>query len=77
MIEAAVVGLGRWGQSIVEAVQGKSSRLSFVRGICQEPELVGDFARRHDFVLSTRFADALDDPRVKAVFLATPHSLHV
>ena len=77
MIEAAVVGLGRWGQSIVEAVQGKSSRLSFVRGISREPELVGDFARRHGFVLSTELADALGDPRVKAVFLATPHSLHV
>jgi len=77
MIEAAIVGLGRWGQSIVEAVQGKSSRLSFVRGISREPELVGDFARRHGFVLSTELADALGDPRVKAVFLATPHSLHV
>lgn len=77
MIEAAIVGLGRWGQSIVEAVQGKSSRLTFVRGISREPELVGDFARRHGFTLSTELADALGDPRVKAVFLATPHSLHV
>ncbi len=73
MIEAAIVGLGRWGQSIVEAVQGKSSRLSFVRGISREPELAGDFVRRHGFVLSTELADALGDPRVKAVFLATPH----
>jgi predicted dehydrogenase len=77
MIEAAIVGLGRWGQSIVEAVQGKSSRLSFVRGISREPELAGDFARRHGFVLATELADALGDPRVNAVFLATPHSLHV
>lgn len=77
MIEAAIVGLGRWGQSIIEAVQGKSSRLCFVRGISREPELVADFARRHGFALSTELADALGDPRVKAVFLATPHSLHV
>jgi predicted dehydrogenase len=77
MIEAAIVGLGRWGQSIVEAVQDKSSRLCFVRGISREPELVGEFARRHRFVLSTDLTDALGDPRVKAVFLATPHSLHV
>src|SRR5262249_51177203 len=29
------------------------------------------------FELSTEFEDALADPRVQAVFLATPHSLHV
>ena len=27
MIDAAVIGLGRWGKNIVEAVQGKSKRL--------------------------------------------------
>ena len=36
MIGAAIVGLGRWGQSIVNAVQGKSARLRFVRGVCRE-----------------------------------------
>jgi predicted dehydrogenase len=77
MISAAIVGLGRWGKSIVEAVQGKSQRVRFVRGISKEPDLVRDFAALHDLDLSTEFADALVDPRVEAVFLATPHSLHV
>jgi predicted dehydrogenase len=77
MINAAIVGLGRWGKNIVEAAQGKSKRLRFVCGICKEPELVAGFAAKHGFDLSTEFADALADPRVQAVFLATPHSLHV
>jgi predicted dehydrogenase len=77
MINAAIVGLGRWGKSIVEAVQGKSDRLRFVCGISKEPDLVGDFAATHGFDLRTEFSDALADPRVQAVFLATPHSLHV
>ena len=77
MIGAAIVGLGRWGKSIVEAVQGKSQRVRFVRGISKKTDQIRDFAALHDFDLSTEFADALGDPRVEAVFLATPHSLHV
>lgn len=77
MIDAAVIGLGRWGRNIVESVQGKSKRLRFIRGVSKEPELVADFAKAKGFELSTDFAGAVNDPRVKAVFLATPHSLHV
>jgi predicted dehydrogenase len=77
MIDAAIVGLGRWGKGIVEAMQGKSRRLRFVRGICKEPEQLAGFAKSHGFELSTEFSDALNDPRVQAVFIVTPHSLHV
>ncbi|HVZ54621.1 MAG TPA: Gfo/Idh/MocA family oxidoreductase, partial [Pseudolabrys sp.] len=70
-------GLGRWGQSIVRSVQGKSQRLRFIRGVSKEPELVADFARAQGFDLTTEFEEAVADPRVQAVFLATPHSLHV
>ncbi len=77
MINAAVIGLGRWGKSIVEAVQGKSKRLRIIRGVSMEPDLVRDFAGIHGFELSTEFEEAVADPRVQAIFLATPHSLHV
>jgi hypothetical protein len=49
----------------------------FVHGVSKEPELVRDFAARHGFRLSTDLSDALADPQVQAVWLATPHSLHV
>ena len=77
MIDAAVIGLGRWGKNIVESVQGKSKRLRIIRGVSKEPELVRDFAAAKGFQLSTDFDEAIADPHVKAVFLATPHSLHV
>ncbi|HMF24162.1 MAG TPA: Gfo/Idh/MocA family oxidoreductase [Pseudolabrys sp.] len=77
MIDAAVIGLGRWGKNIVEAVQGKSKRLRFIRGVSKEPDLVRNFAAAKGFELSTEFEEAVADPRVRAVFLATPHSLHV
>jgi predicted dehydrogenase len=77
MINAAVIGLGRWGKNIVDAVQGKSKRLRFIRGVSKEPELVRDFAAAKNFELSTEFEEAVADQRVQAVFLATPHSLHI
>jgi predicted dehydrogenase len=77
MIDAAIVGLGRWGQGIVNAVQGKSARLQFVRGVCKEPDAMAGFAAAHSLALSTDFDAAVADPRVRAVVLATPHSLHV
>jgi predicted dehydrogenase len=76
MINAAIIGLGWWGKNIVNAVQGKSERLRFIRGVSKEPDAVRDFAMQHGFELSTDLADALTDPHVQAVVLATPHSLH-
>jgi predicted dehydrogenase len=75
MVDAAVIGLGRWGKSIVES--SRATRLRVIRGVTKEPELVRDFAAEHGFALGTQFAEAVADPRVQAVFLATPHSLHV
>jgi len=77
MIDAAVIGLGRWGKSLVTAVQGKSQKLRFIHGVSKEPDDVRGFAGQHGFRLSTDLADAIADPAVQAVFLATPHSLHV
>jgi predicted dehydrogenase len=77
MINAAIVGLGRWGKGIVESVQDKSKRLRFVRGVCKEPLEVAAFAARHGFEVGTGFAEAVADPHVQAVVLATPHLLHV
>jgi predicted dehydrogenase len=77
MINAAICGLGRWGQALVTAVQGKSDRIRFVRGVVRDPMRVRDFANRHSLILTAKLADTAGDPEVDAVFLATPHSLHV
>jgi predicted dehydrogenase len=77
MINAAIVGLGRWGKAIIESVQGKSGRLRFIRGVCHEPSEVAAFAAKHGLAIGTDFSQAVGDPRVQAMVLATPHSLHV
>jgi predicted dehydrogenase len=77
MINVAICGLGRWGQALVTAVQGKSSRIRFVRGVVRDPARARDFASHHGLALTTALAEAAADPDVDAVFLVTPHSLHV
>jgi predicted dehydrogenase len=76
VIDAAIVGLGRWGRSLVESVQGKSDKLRFVIGV--EPAMDGarEFAARHRFRLVSALDEALADLSHAAVVLATPHSLH-
>ena len=61
MIDAAIVGLGRWGKAIVESVQGKSGRLRFVRGVCQKPDQLASFAATHGFEVGSDFAAAIAD----------------
>jgi predicted dehydrogenase len=76
MIKAAMVGLGRWGQTILGSVQGKSERLRFVHGVSKEAEHKA-VAEKHGLKLSDDIDGALKDPEVEAVFIATPHSLHL
>ena len=76
MIDAAIVGLGWWGKNIVGAVQGKSKKLRFVHGVSKEIDAALPLAEANGFTLSDDLEKALADPKVQAVVLATPHSLH-
>lgn len=76
MIDAAIVGLGRWGQNLVKSVQGKSDKLRFVSAVVRRPEAAAEFAQQHGIRQSTDLAATLADPAVQAVVLATPHSTH-
>ncbi len=75
MIDAAIVGLGRWGRSLVESVRG-SERLRFALGVDPEQGAAREFAVKHGMKCSGDYAEALADTTVGAVVLATPHSLH-
>src|SRR5262249_103347 len=77
MINAAIVGLGWWGKTLVESVQASSDSLRFVAGATRtvSPEAEA-FAAEHELRLLVSLEALLDDPAVDAVVLATPHSLH-
>ncbi|MBV8030170.1 MAG: Gfo/Idh/MocA family oxidoreductase [Betaproteobacteria bacterium] len=75
MIDAALIGLGRWGRALFEAVQGKSERMRFVCAF--DPDAAGQrYAADHDLPTVQSFGAALSHRGVHAIVLATPHSLH-
>lgn len=76
MINAAIVGLGRWGQNLVNSAQGKSDKIRFVAGVLRHVEKAKDFAAQHGFPLYDDYRKALADPKIDAVVLATPHTVH-
>lgn len=76
MINAAIVGLGRWGRNLVDSVQGRSDRIRFVAGVLRHPESARDYAARQGLRLYDDYGKALADPAIDAVVLATPHSAH-
>lgn len=76
MLDAAIVGLGRWGQRIVQSVQGNSTRVRIRRGMVRHPAAADAFAKRHVFDLTNDFESILAARDIDAVLLATPHTLH-
>lgn len=70
-----MVGLGWWGRKMVVVLAGARAHLDVVCAV--EPALgAEDFCAEHGLKLLANYADALQNPDVEAVILATPHSLH-
>jgi predicted dehydrogenase len=78
MIRAAIVGLGWWGKTLVEAVQGQSREIRFAAGATRTvtPE-VQAFANTQGFDLRASYDELLKDSAIDAVVLTTPNSMHV
>jgi predicted dehydrogenase len=77
MLDAAIVGMGRWGRTLVESVQGKQGMgLRFVAGCTGTPDRARDWAAEQRIRLLEGYEAVLADPAVKAVVLATPHAQH-
>jgi predicted dehydrogenase len=75
MIRTAIVGLGRWGQNLVDAVRGSEAIRFSVAHTRDEARAAGFCAEA-----GLRWVGALDailtDPAIDAVVFATPHTQH-
>jgi len=76
MLDAAIIGMGRWGRILVDSVQGRSGTIRFVAGATGTPEASRAWAGERGITLHPSCEAVLADPRVRAVVLATPHSQH-
>jgi predicted dehydrogenase len=75
-VRAAIVGLGRWGRSLVNAVHGKTDAIQFAAAYTRTRASAEEFCRERGIRMLARFEDALASPDIDAVVLATPHSQH-
>jgi predicted dehydrogenase len=76
MINAAIVGLGRYGQILVESVQNRSESIRFTAAVTRTPAKAAEFAACHGIPLGDDYEAVLADAAIDAVVLATPHSQH-
>jgi predicted dehydrogenase len=78
MINAAIVGLGWWGKTLVESLADGSDVMRFVamttRTVTPDVEA---FAKEHKLRLLDSYEAVLGDRSIDAVVLATPPSGHV
>ena len=76
MINAAIVGIGRWGQGLVGSVQGTSDQIRFSAGVTRTRAKAEDFCAANEIDLRDDFVELLTDDSIDAVVLATPHTQH-
>ncbi len=77
MINAAIVGLGRWGQNLVNSIQGRSDRIRIVAGATRTVSKAAGYAKKQGFPLYDSYEKVLADPAIDAIVLATPHTQRV
>ncbi len=76
MIRAAIVGLGWWGRTLVDSVQGKSDQITFVAGNTRTRAKAEDFCKDRKVELRDDLDAILKDRAIDAVVYTTPHSQH-
>ena len=76
MADLAIVGVGRWGRVLVDAVQGRSDTVRFTRAVARTPAKVEDYCREKGLALGDDLDAVLADPSIDGIVLATPQSQH-
>lgn len=75
MIRAAIYGLGRWGNRLLDSVRD-SEKVRITTGISRDPGKHSELAQRAGIKIVSSYARVLKDPAIDAVVLTTPHTLH-
>ncbi|MAI11129.1 MAG: hypothetical protein CBD27_01820 [Rhodospirillaceae bacterium TMED167] len=76
MINAAIVGIGNWGQLLVTSVRNSES-IKFTKGSTRTKSKAAEFCNTNGIELVDDYDGLLADPSIDAIVLATPHTQHV
>ena len=80
MLRCAIVGVGRWGQRLVDSCQQKgqpqSDKIRFTHAVARSPEKHADYCAAQQLQIHSDYQEVLNDDAIDAVVLATPHSQH-
>ncbi len=74
MLDAAVIGIGWWGKTIVTTLRD-STKIRVVKAVDPDPA-AASWAREHGLDHAVALDAVLGDDAIQAVILCTPHSLH-
>ncbi|MBV9906775.1 MAG: Gfo/Idh/MocA family oxidoreductase [Hyphomicrobiales bacterium] len=72
----ALIGMGWWGKKMLNVLGAAPADIRVTRAVEPNLETVRALCAEKGVTLSADYADALADPAVEAVVLATPHALH-
>ncbi|KAF0113470.1 MAG: Oxidoreductase-like protein (Modular protein) [Rhodobacteraceae bacterium] len=75
-VRIALIGMGWWGKKMLAVLQAAPGDIQVVRAVEPDVASVAALCAERGVALSADYADALADPAVEAVVLATPHELH-
>jgi predicted dehydrogenase len=75
-VRIALIGMGWWGKKMLAVLQAAPGDIRVVRAVEPMMDSVAALCAERGVTLSADYADALADPAVEAVVLATPHDLH-
>ena len=76
MIKAASIGLGWWSDELAKSIQGKSKKIKIVSCYSKSKKKRINFSKKYKTNYHDSFMAILKDPKIDAIILTTPHSLH-
>ncbi len=76
MIKAASVGLGWWSDELAKSIQEKSKKIKIVSCYSKSKKKRINFSKKYKTNYHDSWMAILKDPKIDAIILTTPHSLH-
>ena len=75
-VRIALIGMGWWGRKMLHVLAAAPAEIRVLRAVEPDVDAVRALCAARGVTVTAEYADALNDPAVEAVVLATPHALH-